>query len=176
MSVEDTAAKTGLLKERNALRAKPRGAMRWKYWSLAGVLMIVAFSYLFPRTEPVNYIYMGLFCAIALAAALHHCGEMWTLKANRSPRWLGYAAGFGSAAIVGTLFVLHELKLFRWSLYYFELPFGLFCAVAAAGAWVTEWRKRVRVYAEVEGLAFVPIDESSNPLMQPTGQERPAAD
>ena len=162
--------------ERKPPSTVPRGAMRVKYWALIGVLVFLAFFFLFPRSEPLTYLYMGFFCFIALAAALYTCHEMWTLKAKRSSRWVGYVGTFGAAALIGALLVLHDLRVFRWNYLYLELPFGLYCAVTALGALLTERRKRVRVFAELEGLAFVRDEEPSNLLMQPTGQERPAAD
>ena len=174
MSVESNAL-TEVNKDHPELSRKPRGAMRWKYWSLFGLLIIV-FDNSIPRAEPLNYVYLTLFLAISLAAAIHQCREMWTLKAKRSPQWVGYVAAFGSAAVILTLLVLHDLNMFRWNHHYFEWPFALFCAATAIGAWLTEWRKSVRVYAVLNGLVFVSTKVPSNRSMQSTGRERPATD
>ena len=121
----------------------PRGAMRWKYWTLGGLMMFVVFVLRASETKPLNYIYLTAFCTIVVVGALYQCREMWTLKAKRSSRWLGHFAAFGSAGVVALFLVLHEMKLFTWSHLYFEIPVALFCAVATAGAWLTEWRKSV---------------------------------
>ena len=152
----------------------PRGAMRLKLWALAGFVMLVIFVSFRPRAEPFSYIYLVIFSAITIAGALYECWQMWTLNARRSPRWIGYLGTFGSAGIVLLLLVLHDLQLFRWNHVYFEVPVALFCAVTTAGAWFTEWRKCVRIYAELEGFVFMPNAKPSNPSFQGTRRDKAA--
>lgn len=155
MSTENSSSVPAILRP-------PRGAMRWKYWTLVGLVTLVIFMIYLPKTEPLDCIYLTVFSAVAVAGALYQCWEMWTLNSKRSPRWLGLLAAFGSAGMVALLLVLHDMKLFSWNHFYFEVPAALFCTVATVGAWLTERRKCVRIYAEVEGLVFMPNAEPSN--------------
>jgi len=150
-----------------------RGSLRWKYWSVGGFLMLAAFAAVFPKGESLNYLYLMLFCAMAIALALYVCREMWMLKTKRSPRWVGYVSAFGSGGVVLALLVLHDTKLFIWNHLYFEIPIALFCAITAVGAWITEWRKSVRVLVELEGVAFVPTGEPANNTPHPDARETP---
>lgn len=150
-----------------------RGALRWKYWSVGGFLMFAAFTVVLPKREPLNYLYLLSFCAIAIALALYVCREMWMLEAKRSSRWAGYLSAFGFGGAFLTLLVLHDAKLFIWNHLYVEIPVALFCAITAVGAWVTESRKSVRVLVELEGFAFVPIGAPSNNTPHSDAREAP---
>ena len=149
------ALQTEILSEDRVLSKKPHGAIRVKYALLFFSLMMIVYYYVFPRKESLSYSYMALFCCIALAVTFSSYREIWSVKSKPSPRWIAYVTIFGSAAVILTLLVLHELNLFRWNHLYFEWPFGLVCAVISVCAWITEWRKPVRVYVVVEGIVFV---------------------
>jgi len=134
----------------------PRGALRWKYWSLAGLILFTALIFWIPKGEALSYWYLALFCAIAGALALVTCWEIWTLRAKLAPRWVSNLSISCSVAAVATLLALQETRVFVWNHLYIEIPFALFWALTMISAWVTEWRKGVLVFAVRGGFAFMP--------------------
>ena len=136
---------------------RPRGAIRWTYLSFAGMVTFAALIVWIAEEEPLSYLYLGFFCAVAVALSLVACWEIWTLRAKLAPQWVSNLSVFCSGAGIVTLVVLQETKLFVWNHLYIAIPLILFWALTLIGAWVTEWRKSVRVYAVRGGFAFVSI-------------------
>jgi len=135
----------------------PRGGVRCKYLFLVCLVLFAAVMFWTRNEEPLSYVYLGFFCAIALALSLAVCWEIWVLRTRLSPRWLSNLTVACSGVAILVLLQLHEQKIFVWNHLYVEIPFALFWTVTTIGAWLTEWRQSVRVYAVRGGFAFVPV-------------------
>lgn len=134
---------------------KPHGSIRWKYWAAVGTPMLAVFLFAIQKREPLSYFYLSLFSGISVALAILMCREMWTLRARHTPRWIGLLLGFASTALILALLVLHDLGMFMWNHLYFEIPFIIFFVLTGLCAWISEARKSVRIYVDIEGTKFV---------------------
>lgn len=132
--------------------------MRWKYWGTICFLLLSSFVFFGVKPILVNYMALGSLCLLAIAIASYECHEIWTLKVDQqSPtaRRKILIGIFISVSVLFIFFLLRSFGKFVWSDFYLLVPFALMCGITSIAAWLTEWRKRVYVYAILEGFVFV---------------------
>jgi hypothetical protein len=140
---------------RQCLHSKPQGALRVKYWDIVLAIIFVVFIFLSSSDSPVRASYLSFFCFFAIVLALMQGNKIWNLRAKKLSRWKSLLIGLTLLAVVIALFALNDSRLFIWNHLYFEIPLTLYFFLRGLIAWITEWRKSVQVYEELEGLMFV---------------------
>jgi hypothetical protein len=131
--------------------------MRVKYWTssclLLGLFILIGG---FADKKPLDYRYLVLICGIAFVLAILECRAMWTLKARRVPVWRGAIYYVVAILAVASLCLAHYTGIFTWNIQYLLVPAVLIMIPEVIVSWLTEWRKSVNIYWELEGTWFLP--------------------
>jgi hypothetical protein len=121
----------------------------------AALAFLTAFNFLLKPPPAPDAVILALNCALALGLGVFIGRDIWLLKVRRSPLAVDillYAVMIGGAA---ALVAVKELGIYDWNSLHLDLPMILVLGVPAALAWLTEARKRVRVYFGARQFVFV---------------------
>jgi c-di-AMP phosphodiesterase-like protein len=140
---------------KQSLHSKPRGALRVKYWAIVGSLLFVVFILMSSSRSPLHAIYLSFFCFLALVLAVMEGKKIWNLRAKRISRSTSLFIGLTLVGVLIALLALNDSGVFIWNQLYLDIPLTLYFLLRGVIAWITEWRKSVQVYEELEGFTFV---------------------
>ena len=132
---------------------RPRGAFRTKYFCSIGLLGFAASVPLTKSGSAATAWLLSLYCIIAVIAGGFEARSMWIRRQKRQPQWVAVLATLLGGGAFGLLLIARD-KGFQWDLIYVELPLTCYLLIISAAAWITEWRKSVLIYSELQGLAF----------------------
>lgn len=107
-----------------------------------------------PRPSPDGLV-LAVNCSLAAAVGGFVARDMWRLKERRSPLWVDigiYVLVFGGLAL---LIAFKETGMLVWNDLHLDIPVSLLMGIIAAAAWITEAKKKVRVYVTARSMAYV---------------------
>ena len=136
------------------LDKKPRGAFRRKYCDPV-LLIIIPLVMSHSQSRPLDGVLLALYCAVAVGGGATEIRAMWTVKARRMRRWVALLLTILGIGVIVGLLILDDREIITWNRLYLVIPAVLYFGLTSVGAWLTEWRKPVLIYSELEGLAFV---------------------
>jgi hypothetical protein len=132
---------------------------KWVFGALCLLLAVLTVPKVMLHTaaEP-DWAVLLINCVAATSVGAFVARDMWLLKSRLAPLIVDiaiYVIGLGG---LFSLFFLRETGLFVWNPLHLEIPAVLTFGIIAAVAWLTESRKRVRIYVGARQLVFVKAD------------------
>lgn len=125
-------------------------------WLLLTVLPAVNAA-LVPRPTPDGVV-LAVNCLLALGFGGFIARDMWLLKVRHSPLWIDIATY--AVVLVGfvSIVLVKEMGILVWNDLHFDIPVFLLMGTIASAAWITEAKKRVRVYVGARHFIFARDD------------------